>query len=393
MKFSKASEQMKASEVREILKLAEKPEIISFAGGMPAAEIFPKDKMAAVSAEVLKTVGEKAMQYTATDGYLPLREKIAERMNNKVGTKVSASSIILTNGSQQGLDFVAKIFVDKDDVILVEKPTYLGALTAFRPYQPNIVEVPSDENGMILSELEAALKKHNNVKFVYVIPDFQNPTGLSWSLERRQGFLDIMAKTDIAIVEDNPYGELRFVGEPLPSLAALDKTGNVIFLGTFSKIFAPGYRLGWACANEEIIEKFNLTKQGADLQASTIAQYEVNKFLDMYSLDEHVNTIIDVYAKRRICMLDAMKKYLPDTVKWTIPDGGLFTWVEFPKNVNARELLVKCLEKNVAFVPGGAFFASPDNENYARLNYSAMPEEKIEEGIKRFGEALNEFLV
>ena len=389
IKFAKRMDGLKGSEIRELLKLTEKPEVISFAGGLPAPELFPVEEMKEISRLVLEESGKEALQYTTTEGFGPLREQIAERMNRKLKTNISKDDLLITSGSQQGLDFAGKIFLNEGDVVLVESPSYLGALNAFKSYCPTFIEVPTDNNGMIIEELEKILESTENVKMIYVIPDFQNPTGKTWSMERRNKFMDVINKFEIPVVEDNPYGELRFEGEILPSLKSMDEKGLVIFLGSFSKIFCPGYRIGWVCASPQILSKFIFVKQGADLQASTISQREVSKFIEVYDLDAHVEKIKTVYKKRRDLMLSTIKEYFPEGIEYTHPEGGLFTWIELPKHLDARKIMEKCLENNVAYVPGGSFFPNGGKENTFRLNYSNMPDEKIVEGVKRLADALN----
>ena len=393
IKFAKRMDGLKGSEIRELLKLTEKPEVISFAGGLPAPELFPVEEMKEISRLVLEESGKEALQYTTTEGFGPLREQIAERMNRKLKTDISKDDLIITSGSQQGLDFAGKIFLNEGDVVLVESPSYLGALNAFKSYCPTFIEVPTDNNGMIVEELEKILESTENVKMIYVIPDFQNPTGKTWSMERRNKFMDVINKFEIPVVEDNPYGELRFEGEILPSLKSMDEKGLVIFLGSFSKIFCPGYRIGWVCASPQILSKFVFVKQGADLQASTISQREVSKFIEVYDLDAHVEKIKTVYKKLRDLMLSTIKEYFPEGIEYTHPEGGLFTWIELPSHLDARRIMEKCLENNVAYVPGGSFFPNGGKENTFRLNYSNMPDEKIVEGVKRLAEALNEALL
>ena len=393
IKFAKRMDGLKGSEIRELLKLTEKPEVISFAGGLPDPELFPVEEMKEISRLVLEESGKEALQYTTTEGFGPLREQIAERMNRKLKTDISKDDLIITSGSQQGLDFAGKIFLNEGDVVLVESPSYLGALNAFKSYCPTFIEVPTDNNGMIIEELEKILESTENVKMIYVIPDFQNPTGKTWSMERRNKFMDVINKFEIPVVEDNPYGELRFEGEILPSLKSMDEKGLVIFLGSFSKIFCPGYRIGWVCASPQILSKFVFVKQGADLQASTISQREVSKFIEVYDLDAHVEKIKTVYKKRRDLMLSTIKEYFPEGIEYTHPEGGLFTWIELPSHLDARRIMEKCLENNVAYVPGGSFFPNGGKENTFRLNYSNMPDEKIVEGVKRLAEALNEALL
>lgn len=381
---------LKASEIRELLALTADPSIISFAGGLPAAELFPIDKWIEASNKVMKNNGAAALQYGPTDGYARLREHCVTRME-KVGCKdVKPEDIQILSGSQQGLDFVPRIFIDPGDYIVVESPTYLGALNAFKAYEPRFLQVALDEDGMILEDLEKQLKSHDNVKFIYVISDFQNPSGKTWTLERRKGLIELANKYDVMVLEDNPYGELRFEGEIQPSLRSLDTENRVIFMGTFSKIFSPGIRVGWFNASKEVLNKFNMVKQGADLQTSTTTQMILAQFLDDNDLEKHIAEIIKVYGNRKNVMVESMKKYFPKEVSFTNPEGGLFLWVTLPEHLNARDIAVKAIEKKVAFVPGGAFYPESPEENHFRLNYSCMPEDKIEEGIKRLGEVLTE---
>jgi len=380
---------IKASEIRELLKLTQQPNIISFAGGMPAPESFPIEELVKIGKDVLENTGTLALQYGPTEGYQPLRDAIAKRMA-KVKVDVKAENILVTSGSQQGLDFAAKIFINPGDIIVCESPTYLGAINAFKAYEPKFIEVSTDKDGMDMEELEEVLKNNENVKFIYVIPDFQNPSGKTWSIERRIKLVELANKYNIGIIEDNPYGELRFEGEVLPAVKHFDTEGRVAFLGTFSKILCPGLRLGWVVADKEFLNKFILVKQGADLQSSTISQMEVAKFLENYNIDEHIQKIIDIYKVRRDVMIKTMEEEFPEGVSFTYPEGGLFTWVVLPEYMNARELALKALEQNVAYVPGGSFFPNGGNENTFRLNYSNMNEEKIVEGIKRLGKVIKE---
>ena len=392
VKYAKRMDLFKKSELGEILKLIEEPDIISFAGGLPASELFPVEEMKKVSVKVLDENGEEALQYSGSQGYLPLRNHIAKRMNEKGKTNVKAEDILVTSGSQQALDFAGNVFLDEGDIVLCESPSYLGALNAFKGYKPEIMEVPTDKEGMITEELEKMLKENAKVKFIYVIPDFQNPTGITWSLDRRKKFMEVVNKYEIPVIEDNPYGELRYEGEFLPALKSFDTKGLVIYLGTFSKIFCPGYRLGWTCAYKDILQKFITCKENSDLQTSTIGQRELSKYIDDYDLDEHVEKIKSTYKKRRDLMLDCMEKEFPEGVSFTHPHGGLFTWVKLPEKLNAQDLMKKCVENKVAYVPGGFFFPEGNKENYFRLNYSSSKEEKIVEGIKRLGDVLKEAL-
>ncbi len=392
IRFAKRMEALNGSEIRELLKLIEKPEVISFAGGLPAPELFPIEEMKEISRIVLEESGTQALQYSTTEGFQPLREQIARRMNSKNKTNVTKDDILITNGSQQGLDFAGRVFLNEGDVVLCESPSYLGAINAFKSYGSKFIEVPTDKDGMIMEELEKILEVTENVKMIYVIPDFQNPTGITWTLERRKKFIEIISKYEIPVLEDNPYGELRFEGESLPSLKSMDKKGLVIFLGTFSKILCPGYRLGWTCASQNILKKFIFVKQVADLQASSISQIEVSKFIDLYNLDNHVKKINEVYARRRDLMLETMKEEFPEGVEYTYPEGGLFIWVELPKHLDSRIIMKDCLSNNVAYVPGGSFFPNGGTENCFRLNYSNMSDDRIVEGIKRIGLVLRKYM-
>lgn len=388
IKFASRMNQLKASAIRELLALTAKPEIISFAGGLPAPELFPVEQMAQAAQAVMEENGQVALQYSSTEGYLPLRQQIVDRMAAKNNIHTTVDNIIVTSGSQQGLDFSGRIFLDKDDVVLIESPSYLGALNAFKANEPRFIEVPTDEGGMIMEELEKILEKEDKVKMIYVIPDFQNPSSRTWSLERRQKFMEIINRYEIPVIEDNPYGELRFEGEAQPALKSLDTKGLVVFLGTFSKILAPGYRLGWICAEGEILEKYNFIAQAASLQASTIGQMETSKFIEMFDLDAHVAKIVEVYGKRRDLMYNTMKEEFPEEVKFAKPTGGLFLWVELPEYMNAAELAQECLKENVAYVPGEGFYPDGNTKNTFRMNYSCMPEDKIVEGIKRLAKVI-----
>jgi 2-aminoadipate transaminase len=392
VQFSSRMSQLKGSAIRELLALANKPEVLSFAGGMPAPELFPVDKIKAATDAVLDEQGKIALQYSSTNGFEHFRQQIADRMEAKLNIKTSADNILVTSGSQQGLDYSARVFCDKGDVVIIESPSYLGALNAFKACEPNFVAIPTDGDGMIMEELEKVLATTENVKMIYVIPDFQNPSGRTWPLERRKQFMDIINKYEIPVVEDNPYGELRFEGEYLPALKSMDTKGLVVFLGTFSKILAPGYRLGWVCAEDEILAKYNFMEQAASLQASTIGQMETSKWIDMFDLDAHVNTIRECYRKRRAVMLETLAKELPEPCTFTRPEGGLFAWVVLPEYMDAKELQMKCLEKKVAFVPGGSFFPNGGHDNTLRLNYSCMPEEKIVQGITALCQTIRENL-
>nr|WP_317856466.1 PLP-dependent aminotransferase family protein [Chakrabartyella piscis] len=388
VRYAKRFEQLTSTDIADLLALIAKPDIISFAGGLPAKELFPVEDLKQAGIAVMDEMGVAACQYGSTDGVLPLREKIAARMKAKNNIDTTAENILITSGSQQGLDFAARVFIDEGDVILVESPTYLGAINAFKACEPKFIEVPTDDDGMIPEELEKILATTENIKMIYVIPDFQNPTGRTWSLERRHAFMKLVNEYEIPVMEDNPYGELRFENENMPALKSLDTKGLVAFLGTFSKIMVPGFRLGWVCADKEMLDRFNTIKQGADLQTASLTQLQADKFMDMYDLDAHVAKIQEVYKHRRDVMLAAMKEYFPEEVKFTYPDGGLFTWVELPDYISSREMAPQCIAKKVAYVPGASFFPNGGKDNCFRMNYSCMPDDKIIEGVKALGEVI-----
>lgn len=393
LEFAKRMAYIKASEIREILKVTAQEDVISFAGGLPAPELFPIEEINEINQLVLKEAGTKALQYTTTEGYAPLREWIAERMNERLGTAFDKDNILITHGSQQGLDLSGKVFLDEGDIVLCESPTYLAAISAFKAYGCSFIEIPTDENGMLMSALENVLSTTPRIKLIYVIPTFQNPTGKTWSLERRKKLAELSARYGIAVVEDNPYGELRFEGKTLPSVKSFDTVGNILCTGSFSKIFCPGFRIGWIAGDKDIIRKYVLVKQGTDLQCNTIAQMVIAEYLQRFDIDKHIGKIVEVYKKRRDIAIQSIERYFPDNIKFTRPEGGLFTWIELPEGTSARVILEKCLEKKIAFVPGGSFFPNENKENTLRINYSNMPEERIEKGLKMLGEVIKAYII
>ena len=389
-KFASRMERMKASEIRELLKLTARPDIISFAGGLPAPELFPVKEIAQVSHDLVLKEGRQLLQYATTEGRPSLREKIAKRMTEKYGTPVDMNDILITTGSQQCLDFAGKLFLDPGDVVLCESPSYLGALNAFNAYQPVFKEVPTDGEGIIPEELDKILATTPKCKFIYVIPDFQNPTGICWSLERRRKFIEVINKYNLPVFEDNPYGELRYRGESFPTLKSMDTKGLVSFLGTFSKIFCPGLRLGWIAGPHDIVEKFVMIKQSADLHTSNFDQGVADSYMDTYDLDAHVKEIVELYGHRRDLILKTMEEEFPAGVEFTRPDGGLFLWVTVPEGVSARKVFDKCIEQKVAAVIGDAFYPNDKTDRSMRVNYSCMPDDKIVEGVKRMAKAIKE---
>lgn len=390
MRYANRMNGMRASEIRELLKLTEQPDIISFAGGLPAPELFPASDLADILHELTSQEGRSLLQYGTTAGHAPLRETIARRFLSSSGMRMNAANVLMTNGSQQGLDFAGKLFLDKDSVLLCESPTYLAAINAFKAYEPRFVSVPTDRDGMLPDALSAILAREPDVRMVYVIPEFQNPTGVSWSEERRLQFMQVMSETDIPILEDNPYGALRFEGKTPPTLISLDTNGQVIGLGTFSKILCPGLRVGWMAARTEWLTCLDLIKQGADLHASHLTQACIQRYLERHDIDAHIGRIRALYKTRRDAMLDSLRIHFPLDAEIVPPAGGMFLWMTLPEHINTRLLLKRSLLKKVAFVPGGSFFPDGGHENTLRLNFSNMPEDRIREGIRRLREAYGE---
>ena len=387
--FAKRMDRMKASEIRELLKLTAKPEIISFAGGLPAPELFPVEDIAKVAHDLVLKEGRQLLQYATTEGRLTLRQKIAKRMAEKYGTPgINPDDILITTGSQQCLDFCGKLFLDPGDVVLCESPSYLGALNAFNAYEPVFKEVPTDEDGIIPEELDKILATTPRVKFIYVIPEFQNPTGVSWTVERRKKFMEVVNKYNLPVFEDDPYGELRYTGKMNPTLKSMDTKGLVSFLGTFSKIFCPGMRLGWIAGPHDIVEKFVMIKQSADLHTSNFDQGIVDAYIDNCDLDAHVEEIKALYGKRLKLILKTMEEEFPKDVTFTRPEGGLFLWVTLPEGVSSLKVFNKCIEMKVAAVIGDAFYPNEKTDRSLRVNYSNMPEDRIVEGVKRMAKAI-----
>ncbi len=391
LNFSDRMDSIRASEIRELLKLTEEPDIISFAGGLPAPELFPVDLIEEIASKVILEDGRSALQYSTTEGYVGLREHICTQRIQKGKVTPKPNNILITNGSQQALDFTGKLFINPGDVIICESPSYLGAINAFKAYEPYFVEVPMDEDGIIPEMLELALIKNPDAKFIYTIPDYQNPSGITLSIERRKEILSLAEKFNVPIVEDSPYSDLALEGEVNPSIKSFDEKGYVIQLGTFSKTFCPGFRIGWIYASEYILNKYILIKQGADLQSSTLDQRIIARYLSTYSLDNHIDKIRDVYRARRDLMLKTMKECFPKEIEYTESKGGLFTWVKLREDIDSRIVLEKALQEKVAFVPGASFFPNNPKHNYFRLNYSTMSEDKIILGIKRLGKVLKNY--
>ncbi|RME91457.1 MAG: PLP-dependent aminotransferase family protein [Anaerolineae bacterium] len=398
-RYAHRTRQMGSSVIRELLKLTEQPDIISFAGGLPAPEVFPVEKFREACNIVLQEHGARALQYSTTEGYRPLREMIA-RHSNRYGIAVTAENILITSGSQQALDLIGRMFINRGDRILVESPTYLGALQAWNAYGAQYVTVPVDDEGMVTEKLEGALR--TGPKFIYVLPNFQNPSGVTLSLERRRHLVELADKYGVPIIEDDPYGQLRYEGQHLPPVVAVDSqyrrdngstySGNVIYLSTFSKLLAPGIRLAWVIAPKDVTRKLVMAKQAMDLHTATFNQmvaYEVGKG---GFLDEHVKVIRATYKERRDVMLEVMEELFPSEVYWTKPQGGMFLWGILPEGMDSAEVLKKAVERKVAFVPGAAFHPNGGGQNTMRINFSYSAPETIREGIGRLGRLLKELI-
>ncbi|MCI1975346.1 MAG: PLP-dependent aminotransferase family protein [Limosilactobacillus sp.] len=391
-KFSKRVPADGTDAVGAILKAAADPKIISFAGGLPAPELFPVAEMKKATDKVYDEYGRQALQYGAAKGVTELRELILKRVKEKEKVDANLENVMVTTGSEQAIDLVGKAFVNPGDTVLVEEPTYLCALDVFRSYGANFVSVPMDDDGMKMDALEEALKAHPETALIYTVPNFQNPTGRTMPAERRKKFAELAAKYDVPVLEDNPYGDIRFAGEHVPSVKSFDKAGKVFYMSTFSKILAPGFRLGWLVADPKVIEKLTVLKQSADLHTDNLVQYVVAEFFKENDVDAHVKEISALYGKRKQLMIDGIKEYFPKNVKYTDPEGGMFLWVEVPGVTDTVELFKQCLEHNVAFVPGDPFFAGKPQPGTFRLNYSNMQEDQIKVGLKRLGEALSQAL-
>ncbi len=387
---------MGSSAIRELLKLTQNPDIISFAGGLPAPEFFPVERFSEAAERVLREHGSAALQYSTTDGYLPLRELIVEKMA-AYGIHATAANVMITSGSQQALDLIGKLLINPGDLVLTERPTYLGALQAWNAYQAEYTAVSIDDHGLRTDLLEKALC--GGPKFMYILPNFQNPGGVTLPYERRLDIVHMADRYGLPIIEDDPYGELRYEGEHLPPLIALDAQelgddpgglmrGNVIYLSTFSKTLAPGLRIGWMVAPASVINQCVTIKQGMDLHTSSFDQmvaYEVAK--DGF-LKQHVRRLREVYRERRDVMLAAMAEFFPPEISWTQPQGGLFLWVTLPEHLDSTELFRQAVTNNVAFVPGVSFYPDGTGYNTLRLNFSSVTPEQIEQGIERLGRVL-----
>lgn len=384
---------MKGSAIREMFKRMADPQIISLAGGNPASELFPGDELSKIAGKILMTSPTLALQYGTTDGY-PKMKECARKRAEKVNSVAEGDEIIIMTGANQGIDLTAKALLNKGDKVIVESPSFIGSLNAFRTYECELVGVKVEDDGMSMAGLEEALKNNEGVKFIYTIPTFQNPTGTTMPLEKRKKMLELASKYDVLILEDNPYGDLRFSGEDVPTIKSLDTEGRVIYAGSFSKILSPGMRLGYIVAPSSLVEKIEILKQVNDVHTPMLTQLMCVEFMKKYDIDEYIEKNKELYGRKCAKMVEAMEKYFPaGKVKWVVPEGGIFLWCECPTITDISPIVDKCLEKKVAIVPGSNFavdMRAPSN--MFRLNYSSATLENIEEGVRRLGEVLTEML-
>jgi len=390
------TEGMKSSAIRELLKLTQQDDIISFAGGMPAPSLFPLREIEEACRYIIRENGAKAMQYSATEGYGPLKDYLVTAMR-KYGVPAVPGNVLLTNGSQQALDLIGKLFIETGDYVLTSRPTYLGAIQAWNAYGAQYHTVSLDDQGMVVDEVENAYKKvvadyGHPPKFIYVLPNFHNPGGTTLPLERRLRLADIATELDLVVVEDDPYGQLRYEGEDIPPIDTLIPE-RTIYLGTFSKVLAPGLRLGWIVCPEVLMQRFVQAKQGCDLHTGTFVQYIAADICQRGLLKPHVRRLREAYKERRDTMLDALAEFWPEGCSWTYPQGGLFLWARVPESIDTLEFMEKALAEKVAYVPGVNFYPNRDGgHNAMRLNFSYCPPDVIVEGIRRLGAALKKAL-
>jgi len=381
--FSERAQQLQSSFIREILKITQRPEIISFAGGLPSPATFPVERMKQAYDRVLTETGKVALQYGPTDGYGPLKEWIANSLSTE-GTKILPEQILMVSGSQQALDLIGKVLIDEGSRVLVETPSYLGALQAFSVYRPEFGSVATDDHGLVPSSIEPVAK---GARLLYSLPNFQNPTGRSLSLERRRELVETCARLGLPLIEDDPYGALSYKGEPMPKMVAMNPDG-VIYMGSFSKVLTPGIRLGYVCAPLPLVRRLELAKQAADLHTAQLTQMVVHDVVKDGFLDRHIPTIRTLYGNQCQAMLDAMDQHFPKQVTWTRPEGGMFIWVTLPKHIDAMKLLDQAIAARVAFVPGAPFYATDPETNTLRLSFVTVPPERIREGIAILGQLI-----
>jgi 2-aminoadipate transaminase len=392
--YAKRTSGMRSSVMRDLMAITARPDVITLAGGLPNTESFPAKTLARVTHEVSMHSSAAALQYGPTDGFEETKRNIVKVMAEE-NTVIDPEDVIITTGGQQGIDLVTRIFVDPGDTIIAEAPTYPGAIPSFCSFEASVIQVPLDGDGirtdLLRGEIDRLGQAGTKPKFIYVIPNFHNPAGVCLSLERRLEVVELARQHELIIVEDNPYGQLRFEGEQLPTLYSLDKDDNVIYLSTFSKIISPGIRLGWMVAPQPLLAKFNLGKQAADLCPSTLAQMIVNQYFKDFRWQDYVEEVIKVYRGRRDAMLAALTEYFPEEASWTHPEGGFYIWVTLPEYLDTVDLLALALEEQkVAFVPGSGAWVDGSGANHMRLSFSGVPEDRIEEGIKRIAKVIRE---
>ena len=388
--FSRRIKATPSSFIREILKVTQRPEIISFAGGLPNPISFPQEELKISMNRIAEKFGAKIYQYSTTLGLDSLREYIVQRYKKIWNMDITIDNVIITTGSQQALDLIGKVFINEGDKVMVESPSYLGLLQAFHLYEANFIQTKLNDDGLDIEELEKTIKVHKP-KLAYLIPNFQNPTGLTYTSENRKKVFEIIKDEDMILIQDDPYGELRFTDEDRIPYIGLNQTEKNIYLGSFSKIVTPGMRLGYVIANKEIIKMLETAKQASDLHSNIFGQYLISDYLYNNDLDKHIEKIKKLYKTQANAMIEAMKKYFPKNVKFTIPKGGMFSWVTLEEGKSSAELFNKAIKKNVAFVPGNPFYVDATKDvNTLRLNYTNADEKTIEEGIKRLSEALLE---
>lgn len=385
--FSERAQQLQASFIREILKITARPEIISFAGGLPSPATFPVERMKEAFDKVLTDNGRVALQYGPTDGYAPLREWVANSLSTE-GSKIVPEQILMVSGSQQALDLLGKVMIDEGSRVLVETPSYLGALQAFSVYRPEFASVDTDEHGLVPSSVVPVAK---GARMLYSLPNFQNPTGRSLSLERRRELVETCAQIGLPLIEDDPYGALSYKGAPMPRMVAMNPDG-VIYMGSFSKVLTPGIRLGYVCAPLPLVRRLELAKQAADLHTAQLTQMVVHEVVKDGFLDRHIPTIRELYGNQCQVMLDAMAEHFPAEAAWTRPEGGMFIWVTLPKQIDAMKLLDQAIASRVAFVPGAPFYANEPETNTLRLSFVTVPPERIREGIAILGKLIKAML-
>ena len=391
--FSNRISSLKPSAIREILKATSQPGVIPFAAGNPSVEAFPIEEVKKISEEILRENPVAALQYGISEGYQPLRNRIMSYMKEKHNVSRDFDNIIITSGAQQVMDLTTKIFINEGDTVVCETPSFIGSLNCFRSYKANLCGVPVESDGMNIEKLEEALKNNKNVKFIYTIPNFQNPSGITMSLEKRKAVYELAKKYNVLILEDNPYGDLRVSGEDVPTIKSMDEDGIVIYCGSFSKILSPGLRVGYAIAPQEIIAKMTVGKQASDVHTPMFNQIVVDKWMERYDFEKHIEKIRGIYKNKLELMCSLIDKELGDFAPYVKPEGGLFVWCELPKEVDMLEFCSKAVERKVSVVPGTAFTMDEnDKTNCFRMNFSTPTDEMIEKGMKILGEVKRSYI-